>query len=235
MPRPSVHDSDILLETAAASGDVTLDIGASTTSVEINCGGFGGTAVTVSSVQGDPTGTPYDIDDVELFVQNGTAQYAGKYIIHDTNANWPGTGTHTFRVTLDAAGRQLKVVGVSINDTDTAGTPVNGTNTATSSSGTPSSSVTSSSNALNIGVAATYSADVGSPAGDDTMIQEDQNSTSSSSLYVWSEDGTSASDTVEANQSVAYAMCVASYEGTGGGGGGLSIPVAVHHLNQMRS
>lgn len=217
MPRPSISDSAILLETAAASGDVDIVIGANTNAVVIMFGGYGGTAVTVSSVQLDPTGTPRDVDDVELYRQNGTDQYAGLYVMYDTHTYWPGTGTHTFRVTLDAAGRQLKVAGMAVDDVDTGGTPSNGTNTGISGSGTPSLSLVSSSNALNLGSAATYSADVGSPAGDDTMIEEDQNGGSSSSLYCWSEDGASSSDTIEANQSVAYAMCAISLEGTSSG------------------
>ncbi len=202
---------------ATDTQDVTMTIPAGATSVVVAFGGFTTSTVSVTSVQGDPTGSPYNIDDVTLFIQRSAAQFAGLYVMHDTNANWPGTGSITVRVVAANAG-QLKAAICCLTDVDTAGTPENDSQTATGASSAPSDVLTSSSNALNVAVAATYSADVG--GGDDTLIQEQQNGAGSSSLYFWSESGTGASDTIEGNASVDWAMCSISFEGTGGGGGG---------------
>ena len=223
MPRPSITGTTVgTASTANATTDITMTIPAGATALCVGFGGFAaGSAVTVTSVQGDPAGTPYDIDDVTIYNQrNNLDQYAGLYVMYDTNVNWPGTGSVTVRVTINATTRQLKACLFCLGDVDTAGTPSNGTQTGDAAASTPSLSVASSSNALNIGVVASYSADVGGAGGDDTLIYEEQNSTSSSSLYVWHEDGTTTSDTVEGNASVAWAAVAASFEGTGGGGGG---------------
>lgn len=204
--------------TANATTDVTMTIPAGATALCVGFGGFaGGSAVTVTSVQIDPTGTPLDVDDVTLYNQRADLeQYAGLYVMYDTNTDWPGTGSVTARVTISSANRQLKACIFCLADVDTAGTPLNGSDVTGENSGsTPSMTVVSTTNALNIGAVASYSADIG--GGDDTLIYEEQNGGSSSSLYVWHEDGTSSSDTVEGNASVAWAGVAASFEGTGGG------------------
>ena len=224
MARPSITGTAVgTASTANATTDITMTIPAGATALCVGFGGFAaGSAVTVTSVQGDPAGTPYDIDDVTIYNQrNNLDQYAGLYVMYDTNVNWPGTGSVTVRVTINATTRQLKACLFCLADVDTGGTPSNGTQTGDNAASSPSMVVSSSSNALNVGVVATYSADVG--GGDDTLIYEEQNSTSSSSLYVWHEDGATASDTVEANASVAWSGAVGSFEGTGGGGGGATV------------
>lgn len=221
MARPSIVGTTAgTAATSNATIDVTMTIPAGATALCVAFGGFaGGSAVTVTSVQGDPTGTPYNISDLSVYNQRGNLeQYAGVNTLYDTSGDWPGTGSVTVRVTISSANRQLKACIFCLADVDTAGTPSNGTQTGENAASTPSMVVTSTSNALNIGVVASYSADIG--GGDDTLVYEEQNGGSSSSLYTWSEDGASSSDTVEGNASVAWSGVVASFEGTGGGGGG---------------
>ena len=217
MTIPSITGTTVGVGPGSGSSiDISFTVPSGANAVVVGSGGFRGSAVLVDSVQGDPDGTPYDFDDVVLTTNNG-AQWSGLHAIFDTNANWPGTGAITIRVTIDAGGGQIKAAACAITDFDTS-SGTNGTNTATGTGSAPSSSVTSTANALDIACAATYSADVG--GGDDTVIYEDQNGTSSSSLYMWHEDGAASSNTVEGNANVSWAMCVASFEGTGGGGGG---------------
>jgi hypothetical protein len=224
MARPSITGTTAgTAATANATIDVTMTIPAGATALCVGFGGFaGGSAVTVTSVQIDPTGTPLNVNDVTLYNQRGNLeQYAGLYVMYDTNVNWPGTGSVTARVTISSANRQLKACIFCLADVDTAGTPANGTQTGDNAGSTPSMVLTSSSNALNVAAVASYSADIG--GGDDTLIYEEQNGASSSSLYVWHEDGASSSDTVEGNASVAWAGIAASFEGTGGGGSSASL------------
>lgn len=227
MPRPSLTGTGSTTEfNATRPADLTMTIPADADVLCVCFGGFEGTPVSLTSVQGDPTGTPYNLDDVTEYGQRTNAQYAGFYAIDKDNANWPGTGSVTVRITISRSNAQLKGTIFCLKDVDTA-TAYRVAN-AESASGTPSVSVSSSSNSLNIGIAATYSADVG--GGDDTLIAEVQNGGSASSLYCWHEDGTGATDTVEANASVAYHMRVVSFEGTGGGGGP-STPQGLHGID----
>lgn len=216
MPRPSVTWSGIRPETAAASDTITCTVASGDNVLEVDFGGYGGTSVSVTSVELTSVSPHVPLNDVSLYVQNGTAQYSGKYAIFSDNPDWPGAGNHDITVTLDAGGRQLKVAAAAIADVDLSRSPkLNAATTSSGSSSTPSITHGSSNNALNVAVAATYSADIG--GGDDTMLQEDQNSTAASSLYLWTEDGAGASDTTEGNASVDWAMCVVSYEGTSSG------------------
>jgi hypothetical protein len=202
-----------------------MTIPAGATALCVGFGGFStGGAITVLSVQGDPAGTPYDVDDVTLYNQRTTTQFAGLYVMYDTHADWPGTGSVTVRITMSNASIQLRAGIFCLTDVDTGGTPLNGSDvTGENAASTPSMTVVSTTNALNIGVVGSYSADIG--GGDDTLIYEEQNGAASSSLYVWHEDGVSSSDTVEGNASVAWAGVAASFEGTGGGGATIDVPV----------
>lgn len=205
-------------QTTAIFIDVTMTVPADAELILVGFGGFSnGAAITVSSVQGDPTGTPYNIDDITQYAQRGTDQYAGIYGIDDQNVNWPGSGSVTIRVSLTGADsdRQLKAGICCVKDVDTTGTYVNGTQTGTNAASTPSMVVTSTTNALDFGCVGSYSADIG--GGDDTVIYEEQNSTTSSSLYFWHEAGASSSNTVEGNASVAWAGVAVSIEGTSSG------------------
>lgn len=209
--------------TAATAGSDTLDLAltipADCTVLAVGFGGFEAVTVSVDSVQGDPTGTPFDLNDLTLFGQRTNAQYAGLYAIYDTNVNWPGTGSVTVRIDINRTSAQLKGQIFCVADVDTGGTATNDTDiTAESASGTPSVTLTSTSNALNVAATATYSADT-TGGGDDTSIGSIQNGGSSSSLYVWAESGTGASDTIESSGTVAYKMVAVSFEGTSGGGG----------------
>lgn len=221
MPAPTLTGTPVeVTETSAATIDLTMTVPADAKVIHVGFGGYAGSSLAVSSVQGDPTGTPFDIDDLELYYQQAVDQYAGQYAIFDTNPNWPGPGTFTIRVTMAAANRQLKGAMCCIKDVDTAGTPVNGTQTGGNAGSIPSLTLTSSANALNLATAATYSADI-SGGGDDIPITTGalQNGGSSSSLYMWAEEGTGASDIVEGNASVGWAGVAVSYQGTGGSGG----------------
>lgn len=222
MPAPTLTGTAAAVtETTAASIDLTMTVPADANVICVAFGGYAGSSLSVTSVQGDPTGTPYNINDITLYGQRaGTEQYAGFYAIYDTNVNWPGAGSVTIRVTIATGNRQLKGCIFCLKDVNTAGTPTNDTDqTGAGAASTPSITLTSSSNALNVAVAATYSADT-SGGGDDTAINSQQNGAGSSSLYTWYESGTGASDTIEASGSVDWAMMAVSFEGTGGGGGG---------------
>jgi predicted enzyme related to lactoylglutathione lyase len=215
MARPSITGTTVgTAATANATTDITMTIPAGAKALCVGFGGWGGgLGVTVTSVQIDPTGTPYDVDDVTLYNQRGTDQYGGLYVMYDTNTNWPGTGSVTVRVTISAASRELKACLFCLTDVDTAGTPLNGSDiTGESAASTPSMSVTSTANALNIGSVGSYSADI--HGGDNTQIYAEQNGGSSSSFYIWHEDGTTTTDTVEGNASVAWGGVAASFEGT---------------------
>lgn len=214
MPEPTETGTSVTTEfDSTRPADLTMTVPADADLLGVTFGGFEGTGVTVNSIQGDPTGTPYDLDDVTEYGQRTNAQYAGFYAIDKDNANWPGTGPVTVRIDINRSNAQLKGTIFCLKDVDTS--TAYRVASAESASGTPSASVSSSSNSLNVAVAATYSADVG--GGDDTLIGEVQNGGAKSSLYTWSESGTGATDTVEANASVAYHMRVVSFEGTGGG------------------
>lgn len=221
MPRPSVTTGSANNQTDATTQDLTFTVPADAKVICVGIAGFASGAdmsfgTGIVSVQGDPTGTPYNINDLQLVSQTSSDnQYAALFAIYDTNVNWPGSGSVTIRVTYNGSGRQQKSCAFCLADVDTSGTPTNSTNaslTQSDSASTPSQTITSSANALNVAAAGTYSADIG--GGDDTVIHEVQNSTSSSSIYVWSEDGTGASDTVEGNASVNWAMVSVSFEGT---------------------
>lgn len=225
MPAPTLTGTAVTTEfDATRPADLTMTVPADANCLCVGFGGFEGTSVTVTSVQGDPTGTPYNIDDLTLYGQRTNAQYAGLYVIDDQNVNWV-TGSVTVRITLNRTNAQLKGTIFCLKDVDTLGTYINDSGGAESASGTPSHTLTSSSNALNVAVAATYSADIG--GGDDTVIGEVQNGGAKSSLYVWHEAGTGASDTIEGNASVAYRMAAASFEGTSGGVGDPSSSLAL--------
>ncbi len=219
MPRPSETGTSVNgPQTGGQFIDITMTIPADATTLVVAFGGWGaGATVTVTSVQIDPLGTPFDLDDVTLFNQLTTQQYGGIYAMHDTNANWPGSGSVTVRVTLSASGLSLMAELFCLTDVDTGGTPENGTATAASASGTPSAVLTSSANALNIASIGSYSADAGGAGGDDTVIGEEQNGAAAASFYCWSEEGTGSSDTIEANASVSYGMVAVSFEGTASG------------------
>jgi hypothetical protein len=215
MARPSITGTTVgTAATANATTDITMTIPAGAKALCVGFGGWGGgLGVTVTSVQIDPTGTPYNVDDVTLYNQRGTDQYGGLYVMYDTNTNWPGTGSVTVRVTISASSRELKACLFCLTDVDTASTPLNGSDiTGESAGAVPSMSVTSTANALNIGSVGSYSADI--HGGDNTQIYAEQNGSSSSSFYIWSEDGTATTDTVEGNASVAWAGVAASFEGT---------------------
>lgn len=228
MPAPTLTGTAVeVTETSAATIDLTMTVPADAKVIHVGFGGYAGSSLAVSSVQGDPTGTPFDLDDLTQYFQlGGTEQYAGQYAIFDTNPNWPGAGTLTVRVTLAAPNRQLKGVMCCIAGVDTAGTPVNGTQTGGNAGSIPSLTLASSDIALNIATASTYSADIRGD-GDDTAITTGalQNGGTSSSLYMWAEAGTGASDTMEGAASVGWAGVAVSYQGiTEGGGGGSSTP-----------
>lgn len=171
--------------------------------------------LTTSSVQGDPTGTPFDIDDLELSSHRANQQYAGLYAIFDSNANFPTIGVEeTIRVTLSGEANSLRVTVFFLQDTPSSA-QVNSSNTGSSSSGSVSLSLsTSSDNAIDLGVCGTYSADVNG-GGDDTQISYYDGDAGDASVYVWTEDGTDTSNTVEpGTATVAWAGCAASIEGT---------------------
>ena len=221
MPAPSLTGTPAeVTETSAATIDLTVTVPADANVIHVGFGGYAGSSLVVSSVQGDPAGTPFDIDDLEVYYQRAVDQYVGQYAIFDTNPNWPGPGPFTVRVTIAATNRQLKGAICCLKDVDTEGTPVNGTQTGGNAGSVPSLTVVSSDNALNLATVASYSADTTGDA-DDTAITTGalQNGSSSSSLYMWAEDGTGASDTVEANASAAWAGVVVSYQGTSESGG----------------
>lgn len=220
MPRPSVTTGSANNQTAATTQDLTFTVPADAKVICVAGGGFASGAnmaqgAGLVSVRGDPTGANWHLNDLELVSQTtADNQWAFLFAIYDTNANWPGTGSVTIRVTYSSSGVQQKSCAFCLADVATAAGALNSSTeslTQSDSATTPSQTITSSANALNIGVAATYSADIG--GGDDTLIHEVQNGASSSSLYVWSEDGTGSSDTIEGNASVNWAMVSASFEG----------------------
>lgn len=208
--------------TSSATLDLTITPDANANGIFICFGGFmNASGVTVTSVQGDPTGTPYDLDDVTEYLLRSTQQYSGIYAIFDDNANWPGTGSaETIRITLSAAPNSLRAALFCLQDMASS-SQVNSTNTGSSSSGNVSLSLsTSTTNALDIGVCGTYSADV-SGGGDDTELYHFDGGAGDASVYVWTEAGASSSNTIEpATGTVAYSVSGVSIEGTAGGGGG---------------
>jgi hypothetical protein len=171
--------------------------------------------LTTSSVQGDPTGTPFDIDDLELSSHRANQQFAGLYAIFDSNGNFPTIGVEeTIRVTLSGTAMSIRATVYFLQDTASS-SQVNSTATSSSASGSVSLSLsTSSANALDLGVCGTYSADVNG-GGDDTQISYFDGDAGDASVYVWTEDGVDSSNTVEpGSATVAWAGCAASIEGT---------------------
>lgn len=237
MPAPSITGTTSgTLQVATATIDVSMTVPADANVIAVAFGGFAnGAANAITSVQGDPDGTPYDLNDLTLYNQRDDLyQYAGIYAIYDDNVNWPGSGSVTVRVTQTRTATNLKACVFCLTDVDIAGTPVNDTDiTGEGAAAIPSLTLTSSSNALNVGCATTYSADIGD--GDDTLIYEEQNGGSASSLYVWSEAGTGATDTIEGGASVAFAMVAVNFEGTGGGGGASVSPSPLQQLDNQFS
>ncbi len=232
MAVPSVTGTPVFNNEVAATNDtVTITVPANATSVVVCYGGFAsGASVSVSSVQ-DTTGTAFDIDNQIVFSQTTTdQQWCGASVIHDTDADW-ATGSRDYTVTVTSGGFQLKVGAFCLTDTDTAGTPINGvfeSLTMSDSSANPSQSVTSTTNALDIAVVASYSADLRGGA-DNTDIGSDYNTTSSSSLFAWSEAGAASSNTLEADSAVNHAMVLLSFEGTSGGGGSALPLINAYH------
>jgi hypothetical protein len=229
MPRPSIVGTPVgTLATASDSIDVTLTVPVGASALVVSFGGFaGGSAVTVVSVQ-DVTGTAFDINSASVYNQRGDLdQYSGKYVLYS-----PTPGSTTVRITISSPNRQLKACAYCLTDVDLAGTPINGSLVSGENAASiPSIILTSSSNALNVAAVASYSANIGTGGADDTLIYEEQGGGSASSLYVWHEDGTSSSDTVEGNASVAWSGVAISFEGTGGGASATITRQIMQYLN----
>lgn len=197
--------------------DVTFTPPVGCTAILLEFGGFQNATLSLTSVQGDPTGTPYNINDLTQSVFRANQQYAGLYGIFDSNANWPGTGSSvTVRVTLSGTAASLRVTAHFLQGTPSSGQVNSSTNSSSSSGSVSLSLSTSSSNAIDVGVCATYSADVNG-GSDDTQISYFDGDTGDASVYVWTEDGVDSSNTVEpGSATVAWAGCAASIEGTAG-------------------
>lgn len=238
MPAPTVVGTPVTaVGTTVTSQDVTITVPSGANGIFLGWGSFATSSRTVSSCRIDPTGGNHDMTEIGHVVNGGgTTQHAGAYRMFDDDPNWPGTGSLTIRLTMSGSMSNITVYAFCVQDIDVSGTPINGTAENNGSSGAVTDTVTSTTNALDIGFATTYSADVGSGAGDDTLIEETQRGASNYSTYCWSEAGAATTNTVESNNSanVSFAQLVISLEGDSGGGGGSSIAAIAHHYARMK-